>query len=201
MTTETLTRTDAYIARKQVRINTYVARKKVRIDTYVARKQVRIDAHLASTGACIDAWRANRDRRLPVHGMGATLVLDEAPSAVARPCPRHSARCAGHRFRTTRGSARAAGTLVQGPARWLPPPTSHTGLHVTGMPGHRSRRGRPVSGRSRRPSRSTRTVSSARPWEPPNSSSPFGRSKRSRHPPGRRRETSSGSVRPGKCMT
>ena len=74
MTTVTATRIDAYVARKQSRI-----------DTYVARKQRRIDAHLARTGACIDAWRANRDRRLPVHGIGATLVLDEAPGAVARP--------------------------------------------------------------------------------------------------------------------
>ena len=74
MTTETPTRTDAYIARKQVRF-----------DAYVARKQVRIDAHLASTGACIDAWRANRDRRLPVHGIGAILDLDEALGAEARP--------------------------------------------------------------------------------------------------------------------
>ena len=74
MTTETATRIDAYVARKQSRI-----------DGYAARKQPRIDAHIARTGACIDAWLANRDRRLPDHGEGTVLDLDEAPGALARP--------------------------------------------------------------------------------------------------------------------
>ena len=85
MTTETPTRTDAYIARKQVRFDAYVDRKQVRIDTHVARKQPRIDAHFARTQACIDAWLANRDRRIAGHGVGAILDLDEALGAEARP--------------------------------------------------------------------------------------------------------------------
>ena len=74
MTTQTATRIDAYVARKQPRI-----------DAHVARKQVRINAYIARTGACIDAWLANRDRRLPDHGEGTVLDLDEAPGALARP--------------------------------------------------------------------------------------------------------------------
>ena len=67
------------------RIDDYVARKQSRIDAYVARKQPRIDAHLARTQTRVDAWLANRDRRLPDHGEGTVLDLDEAPGALARP--------------------------------------------------------------------------------------------------------------------
>ena len=67
------------------RIDAYVARKQSRIDAYVARKQPRIDARLARTQACVDVWLANRDRRLPDHGEGTVLDLDEAPGALARP--------------------------------------------------------------------------------------------------------------------
>ena len=74
MTTQTATSIDAYVARKQPRI-----------DAHVARKQVRINAYIARTGDCIDAWLANRDRRLPDHGEGTVLDLDEAPGALARP--------------------------------------------------------------------------------------------------------------------
>ena len=74
MTTQTATSIDAYGARKQPRI-----------DAHVARKQVRINAYIARTGDCIDAWLANRDRRLPDHGEGTVLDLDEAPGALARP--------------------------------------------------------------------------------------------------------------------